>query len=75
MNQHYVERFVALFEAHPYMPFDGINLARICPYAWRTRVSDARKRLKAARKGDIANKQVRLESGSKRSLYTFIPSP
>ena len=74
MTPSYTERFVALFEMHPYLPFDGLKLAHVCPYAWRTRVSEARLRFLAAGKGNIKNTQVRLENGSKRSLYTFIPT-
>jgi hypothetical protein len=72
MKPTYVQRFVALFRDHPYQPFDGIKLARICPYAWRTRVSDARGIL--ARRGRLKNTQTRLKDGSKRSTYTFLPN-
>lgn len=70
----YTAALVALFLSHPYQEFDGLALAKVAgAYAWRTRVSNARLRLKAAGQGDIVNTLVRQADGSVRSLYVFVP--
>ena len=54
---------------------DGLSLARIGgAYAWRTRVSEARHRLQAEGRGDIANTLTRWPDGRVQSLYTFVPA-
>ena len=70
------QRIYDLLTAHPGVPFDGIGLARIGGvYAWRTRVSEVRKRLEREGRGTIRWQDRRLENGQRRSLYTFIPAP
>jgi predicted xylose isomerase-like sugar epimerase len=75
MKPSYTDRLVLLFGEHPYMPFEATGLMHVAGVlAWRTRVAEARTRLRLMGKGDIKNTQTRLENGSKRSTYTFIPA-
>jgi hypothetical protein len=72
MIHHYTDRLIALFTSAPGTYFDGMGLAHVAGvYAWRTRVSEARRKLQAEGLGTIINEQRVLPDGSKRSLYRF----
>lgn len=71
----YTDTLIALFTSRPGEWIDGLTLARVAgAYAWRSRCSDARRKLQAAGRGTIRNKQVRQPDGSVRSLYAFEPA-
>lgn len=60
----------------PGQPIDGIDLAKIGGvYAWRTRVSEVRRRLEREGRGTIIWRDERQPNGTRRSLYTFLPIP
>lgn len=57
------------FKQHPGIWIDGIALSeKFGCYAWRSRVSDARKMGL-----NIVNSQTKTPSGRKRSLYRYVP--
>jgi len=71
----YTERVLARLVAKPGEWIDGLELAQCGgAYAWRSRVSDARRRLQVAGMGTIENEQVRQADGSVRSLYRYVAS-
>ena len=72
----YTERLVTLFTTRPGEYFDGLSLAHIAgAYAWRSRVSDARRVVRRMGLGDIINRQQRRSDGSVASLYAYVPRP
>ena len=74
-HQSYTDRLIELFTGQPGEWFDGLGLARVAgAYAWRSRVSDARRRLRASGQGDIINEQRRGPGRVTRSLYRFEPT-
>lgn len=73
-RQSYTDALVALFTGQPHTPISAYTLmASAGRMAWRTRVSDARKRLHRAGLGTITNTQRRDAAGRCESFYTFIP--
>ena len=75
MSHSYTQDVIAYLTAKPGEFCDGLQLARIGgAYAWRTRVSEARRQLRAAGLGDIANVQIKLADGRVQSLYRFEPA-
>lgn len=72
-------RLLEYLVARPNDWVDGLQLSGIAgAYAWRTRVSEARKILEAEGKGTIKNRcqTVHREDGSRftRSQYCFVPA-
>ena len=75
MRHSYTQDVIDYLTAKPGEFADGLSLARIGgAYAWRTRVSEARHRLLAEGRGDIANVQIKLADGRVQSLYSFVPA-
>jgi hypothetical protein len=71
----YTDAVIDTLTAKPGEYVDGLALARIAgAYAWRSRVSDARRILRATGRGDIVNEQVRAKGRPTRSLYRFVPT-
>jgi hypothetical protein len=63
------DRLEAYFKAHKYTWVDGLELATIGgAYAWRTRLSDLRKRGMV-----IENEQRTYGLGGTRSFYRYVP--
>ena len=70
----YTDAVIDRLTARPGEPVDGLELARIAgAYAWRSRVSEARRRLRAGGHGDIVNTLIRRKGQPTRSLYAFVP--
>jgi hypothetical protein len=67
VQQQGTARVIALFVAQPLQWIDWREFQRIAPCAWRTRISDARKRLKLEGGQIEWNKQVRA------SAYRYVP--
>jgi acyl-coenzyme A synthetase/AMP-(fatty) acid ligase len=70
----YIEKVIAFFAAHEGQWIDAIRFEQFGRQAWRTRISDARRRLVADGKGTIENRVLHLRNGSKRSQYRFVPA-
>lgn len=72
----YTDDVLRYFTDKPGEFCDGLSIARIGgAYAWRSRIADARRRLKAAGQGDIVNVQIKLADGRTQSLYSYQPAP
>jgi len=67
VQQQGAARVLAMFRAHPLEWIDWREFQRIAPCAWRTRISDARKRLRLDGGQVEWNKQVRA------SAYRYVP--
>lgn len=71
----YTDRVLSMLTARPGEWFDAYSLMRVAgAMAWRTRVSEARRRLQAAGQGDIINTQIKLADGKTQSLYRYQPA-
>ena len=73
MKRSYTDTLIAFLMEKPGLWVDGMTLATIGGiYAWRSRVSDARRKLQAEGLGTIENEQRRQPNGSVVSVYRFV---
>lgn len=74
MRHSYTRDLIGLFISRPGEWFDGLALAKLAgAYAWRTRISEARRILRAACVGDVENLQIRARGHATISMYRFTP--
>jgi hypothetical protein len=72
----FTDGVIAFVTAHEGQWLDAIRFEQFGRQAWRTRISDARKRLEAAREGTIENRVLRGKDhrSAVRSQYRFVRS-
>lgn len=69
----YTDAVIAFVQAHEGIWLDAIRFEQFGRQAWRTRISDARRRLEQAGKGTIENRVLRV-GRQKRSQYRYQPA-
>lgn len=75
LRHSYTRDAIDLFTSRPGERFDYVALSKVLGFGgWRTRLSQARIQLEAAKLGTIRNEQPRDERGTRRtSVYFFEP--